>query len=276
MGNMAWHSAAEIFPMLGDADLAELARDIKENGLVEPIVTHEGCILDGRNRYRACEIAGVAPRFVAWDGSGGSPTLFAVSKNLHRRHLTLGQRAAIGVGLLPLLQAEAKKREATSGPGIYGGKPGVVSLPDPVSGHGRSYEIAAKAVQVGASSIARAAQVKAADPEAFERVKRGESTVNAEYRKVRDVRETPALPEPTRKLFGSKRQAINENAAKQRMITGLSTIEGICTGMKTLDMAYILSACSEEDLHIWSETARDLATYLNSFSRDLRRKASAA
>jgi len=42
--------------------------DIKENGLVEFIVLHEGKILDGRNRYNACNDAGVEPKFVEYEG----------------------------------------------------------------------------------------------------------------------------------------------------------------------------------------------------------------
>jgi len=59
--------------------------------------------------------------------------------------------------MLPLLQAEAKARQAVSGPGIYGGKPLRTNLPEVVSGkHGKSTDIAAEVVQVGSSSIGRA------------------------------------------------------------------------------------------------------------------------
>jgi hypothetical protein len=117
------HPAAELFPMFGSAELAELAQDIKEHGLLDPIVTYQEMVLDGRNRYKACGIAGVEPRFVGWDGSGGSPLLFVISKNLHRRHLTPAQHATIGLKLTPLLREEARERQATGGPGIRGGNP---------------------------------------------------------------------------------------------------------------------------------------------------------
>jgi len=48
---------------LDDKHLDELARDIKANGLRLPIVTLDEKILDGRRRFMACRIAGIAPLF---------------------------------------------------------------------------------------------------------------------------------------------------------------------------------------------------------------------
>jgi len=94
------HPAAEIFPLLDGPDFDALAQDIKEHGLREPIVEYEGAILDGRNRYRACQKAGVVPRFVQWDRDG-TPEEYVISKNLHRRHLNESQRAMIAARLAP-------------------------------------------------------------------------------------------------------------------------------------------------------------------------------
>src|ERR1700719_4211436 len=76
-----------------------LARDIKEHGQLEPIIVHNGLILDGRNRYRACQIAGVKPRIEQFNSKSarGSPEDFALSRNLRRRHLSVGQKAAIAL-----------------------------------------------------------------------------------------------------------------------------------------------------------------------------------
>ena len=64
------HPAAALFPLLDERELAELAGDIQTNGLASPIVVKDGQILDGRNRLRACELAGVPPHFVEWAGTG--------------------------------------------------------------------------------------------------------------------------------------------------------------------------------------------------------------
>lgn len=91
---MDFHPVSEIFPLMDDSALCELANDIKANGLREAIWTHDGKIIDGRNRYRACQIANVEPCFREWPGDG-DVLKFVVSLNLHRRHLNESQRAMI-------------------------------------------------------------------------------------------------------------------------------------------------------------------------------------
>lgn len=50
-------------------------------------------VLDGGNRYRACIEAGITPTFEEY--TGDNIVSFVLSKNLHRRHLSAGQQAAI-------------------------------------------------------------------------------------------------------------------------------------------------------------------------------------
>lgn len=104
------HEIASIFPLLPESELEALAADIKANGLREPIVLHEGKILDGRNRYRACKIAGVEPR-VEQHRANGSLVEFVFSMNYHRRHLTQSQKATSATEALPWFEKEAKERQ---------------------------------------------------------------------------------------------------------------------------------------------------------------------
>jgi len=86
------HPAANLFPMLSEAALAELAEDIGANGLIRAVtLDREGRILDGRNRYAACRRAGVEPRFETYDGD--DPLGLVVSLNVKRRNLTKPQLA---------------------------------------------------------------------------------------------------------------------------------------------------------------------------------------
>src|SRR5579859_1577210 len=151
------HPAAALFPLLPEPELAALADDIRDNGLVHPIVRHEGMVLDGRNRLAACRRAGVEPRFVEWPGSG-SPTLWVLSVNLHRRHLTESQRALIAAKAKEPLELEARQRQKA----LAGTRQGDLSAPGRQGRDmGKSSAAAARAVHVSARSVERASKVLA-------------------------------------------------------------------------------------------------------------------
>ena len=112
---LEFHPAADLFPLMevGGPEFGELVADIREHGLLNPIVLHDGKVLDGRNRYRACRHGGVEPRFVEWDGE--SPTAHVLSLNLHRRHLTEDQRAAIAVEAKERFEEESCETQRQAG-----------------------------------------------------------------------------------------------------------------------------------------------------------------
>lgn len=87
------HPLCTLFPRLVGAEFEALKADIAAHGQREPIVVHAGFILDGGNRYRACVEVGVEPALKEF--TGDNPVSFVLSANLHRRHLTPGQQAAI-------------------------------------------------------------------------------------------------------------------------------------------------------------------------------------
>jgi ParB-like chromosome segregation protein Spo0J len=93
MADLKVHPAAAVFPMLSDDELADLAEDIKANGLLHPIVLDaDGALIDGRNRLAACEIAGVEPTWTTL-ADDVDPVAVILSENIKRRHMTAGQRA---------------------------------------------------------------------------------------------------------------------------------------------------------------------------------------
>jgi N6-adenosine-specific RNA methylase IME4 len=97
-----FHPLAGLFPLLPPDDLRVLRDDIAANGLQEPVVMFEGQILDGRNRFLACQCAEVTVRFI--DYAGTDPLGFVISKNLHRRHLDASQRAMVAAKVATLRQ----------------------------------------------------------------------------------------------------------------------------------------------------------------------------
>ena len=85
---MEFHPAANIFPMMTGDEFKTLVESISRNGYdaAFPILTFEGMILDGRNRYSACLELGVTPIYREWGGD--DPWEFVWLANSERRHLT--------------------------------------------------------------------------------------------------------------------------------------------------------------------------------------------
>jgi hypothetical protein len=180
------HPAAELFPLMSASDLQSLADDIKANGLLEAIALHEGLILDGRNRYAACRMAEVEPRFVEAELNGQSPALFVISKNIYRRHLTTSQRGAISVRLILMLEPDAKKRQQEAGKEHGRGQKNSLAYKyAKLSLNGKSAAQAAQALGVGVTTVEHAFAIWKTDRLLFERVRRGEISVKTTYNKLR-------------------------------------------------------------------------------------------
>lgn len=108
---MKAHRFADIFPMMDEKEYADLKKDIKENGLLEPIVITNNEILDGRNRFKACQELDITPEYEEYNGD--NPLQYVVSKNLKRRHLTDSQKAVVALAYLPFYEEQAKERQGT-------------------------------------------------------------------------------------------------------------------------------------------------------------------
>jgi len=171
------HPAANLFPMLNEAALADLAADIAANGQREPVVLWEGKVIDGRNRLAACERAGVVPCFTALTHCP-DPVAYVMSANLHRRHLTEAQRVALAVKILPSLEQAAAERQKA----LAGSRPNAgADLPaNRQEGAGESVEHAAALTQTAPRSVARAAAVhREGVPELFDAMARGEVAISS-------------------------------------------------------------------------------------------------
>ncbi|MEM7348962.1 MAG: hypothetical protein AAF485_32440, partial [Chloroflexota bacterium] len=110
MGEKRFHPYAEIYPLLEGDEFSELVEQIRLNGLIDDITLDrdDGSILDGRNRYRACLVANVAPRYAYFNGQ--DKLGFVVAKNT-RRHMTASQKAIAAAKLEHLFAEEAKRRQ---------------------------------------------------------------------------------------------------------------------------------------------------------------------
>jgi len=102
---MEYHPYSNIWPLLDGDDFEKLKADIKVNGLRMNLITYQGKLLDGRNRERACEAAGVPARYAAAQVKTDDEALdLVISLNEHRRHLSIEQKAFAAAALATLKQ----------------------------------------------------------------------------------------------------------------------------------------------------------------------------
>jgi len=212
---MEWHEASRIYPMLSDDLLQELAADIRENGLLEPILIDvDDRIIDGRNRYAACKIAEVEPVFEVHTDADSIVSV-VLSLNHKRRHLNKGQLAACAAKAEELMKAEreaaAERRKATEG------RPKKLSQKvDSVSDRNDSKTVSRVAEQFGTNRqyVADARKIRDESPETLDRVHTGEITLQDAKREVRKQRqEKAAKTEPWPEDQERKRKALNAGEA---------------------------------------------------------------
>lgn len=180
---MKHHPIADVWPMMDEGKLAELADDIRKNGQLVPVWLYEGKIIDGRNRWAACKIAGVTPKTQEY--TGDEPTSFAVALNDRRRHMNKGALAAVAAELEPYFAADADRRKkATEGRPRKSDLKPEEKVPQVSVRQPQARQEAAKSVGVNDRYVSDAKKVKTEAPEVFERLKAGKITLQDAKREV--------------------------------------------------------------------------------------------
>lgn len=158
------HPLAELFPLMEKDDLFKLSEDISAHGLRAPITLLDGKIIDGRNRYRACNLAQVEPKFR--EHKGGNVLEFVISANLHRRHLDASQRAMVAAEISNFTHGGDRKSKDQE-----------ANLP---------VEEAAEKLNVSPRAVRAAKKVKRDNPSAVKKIKAGTMSVNAALEEAKD------------------------------------------------------------------------------------------
>ena len=173
---MKVHELAKYFPILEGEEFDLLVQDIREHGQLEPIVTVKGEILDGVNRYRACQQLGIEP--ITEEYQGDDALSYVISLNIRRRHLTESQRGMLANEMLPEFELEAKKTQGRRSDLTSVSRDTQVKQ-DAHGPVGRSTTKAAKIFGVSHGSVARAKRIKEQAPEKVDDIIKGKTTVGA-------------------------------------------------------------------------------------------------
>ena len=173
------HPAADLFPMMGQAEVELLGHDIAKNGQRFPIQLWNGTLVDGRNRLAACRSVGISETVEEVDfASEAKCVSFIISNNIHRRHLTDEQRDQIGARLVTMQQGDNQWSPQNAGT-----KVGVAA--------------AAALVHSTPARIERARTIERADPALAEQVIKGEISKGKAMKEIK-ARERTKPTDPDR------------------------------------------------------------------------------
>ena len=119
LGQYEVHPFADKFPLISGEEFDELVADVREHGLRDPILLSANgkVLIDGRNRYRACEAAGSTPRFKRLESDYDEAKILdlIVSLNVERRHLDAGTRAFLALDYKAAYAEAARQAQVEAG-----------------------------------------------------------------------------------------------------------------------------------------------------------------
>jgi hypothetical protein len=163
---LAYHDLCVMFPEASETEFEQIVVSMENNGffISDPIILAEDefglTILDGRTRHQAALEARVKPSFLLFNDD--DPLGFVCSRNLDRRMLSAGQKAALGssVASLKAGQTPAGDSEVT-------------------------LEQAARMTGSSTASIKRFRTIQRRDEALAAAVKRGDRTLNEAWEQVK-------------------------------------------------------------------------------------------
>lgn len=216
LGEFEVHPFADAFPFVDGDEFTQLVADVKKNGLREPIIlNHDGTLLiDGRNRYRACDEAGVDQVYERLGAHYTEPMILdlIVSKNMARRQLNPGQRALMALEYERFYTASAKEAQRDGGRQTAEKVNGQVAAStvvadlrqagewiEPNARERKSSERAAKAVGASGRAVQQAKAVVRDAPDLAAKVRAGELALDRADRERKQRLAAMPKPEPAPK-----------------------------------------------------------------------------
>lgn len=182
-----------LIPPLSDDEYDRLEKSLVKNGYQdwrEPIITWNGTIIDGHNRYHICDEHGIKFKQMEMQfESREAAKIWIIENQFKRRNLKPYDRSELALRLEPLYAAEAKRRMSEGGGDR---KSGSQKSANPISGTARTDEQLAKLAGVSRDTIRKvkvieteAAKGNQTAIDAREAVKSGEKSINKAYIEVR-------------------------------------------------------------------------------------------
>lgn len=196
---MKQHPLSAAFPAMAADEYQALVDSVTNNGVINPITTYEGMVLDGWHRFNAANEAGVACPMV--ELGDVDPQAFVIAQNKDRRHIAQGQ---IALAVAAVYQWKPAHREKAA----------------PGAGLSKTTEEMASLAGVSERTMRQAKAVEAkATPKVKEAVKAGEISV----KKAAEIAQLPAK-EQAAALVAPKTPAVAYDPAEDEADEKAETI----------------------------------------------------
>jgi ParB-like chromosome segregation protein Spo0J len=257
------HQVADLFPMMSDECFQNLKADIQAHGQREDITVWKGQLVDGRHRLRACAELGIEPQ-IAELMDETDPVAWAISHNLHRRHLSPSQLAMVADKVRGIYDEEGKAAKVEGGKSAGKNRPkskDAANLPQANKRGKDSRDKAAEAVGVSGKLADAAKKVRSKGTEELQQaVESGEVSVTAaalvadlpqekqaEIVSREDVKQAAADIRTEKKRAAESARGADETAVKALLSAAnpLSVIEKAIAKFSQVNLTVLYLRCEE-------------------------------
>ena len=167
--------------LIPDPDAEEqrwLEESIKKEGCTDPLITWNGTVIDGHNRFKICTRLGIPFSYSEKDDLPDRDAVKAwiIERQLARRNLTKYQKSKLALAYEPILKEQAKEKQIQAGR---------EKLPQKSSEAPKDRETRNKVAEIAGVSHDTIAKVKkiedAADDDLKEQLEEGKISINKAY-----------------------------------------------------------------------------------------------
>ena len=224
MKTLKIHSELQtLLPPLTDEECKGLEADIVAHGCLSPLVTWDGIIVDGHNRYEICQKHGLPFETIELTfDSLDQAKLWAWQHQEHRRNMTSYQRTALALKFKPMLATKGKANMSSGGKGLE-------NSPNLTKETNTRQEIAQLA-GVSDNTVARVEYLEEhADEETKEKLRQGKTSINKEYKRVKEKAAQPKTPPESNEESPVDEPKASENVPCIEGLTSVvrTTLKGI-------------------------------------------------
>lgn len=215
----------KMLPSMSQEEFAELKTSIEQEGQHYPIVANEDLeVLDGHHRFKACTELGLEPDFeVRKFDDKLLEKKFVIEVNLRRRHLNNFQLVELGVPLIEIEKALAKKRQSKGGKTGRDMQLGIAPEDAKPTSKAKATEAVAKKVGVSTRTFERGKKIiEKAPEEEKQKLREGKTSISKVYQEM--VASEKAIDQTEQPTAASVIKDSSEHQKKKALIALLKTM----------------------------------------------------